>query len=209
METSTLIGKLVRLKALDAARDAALIARWGRDTEYLRQLDFEPARMWSEKKVKEWFEKELAEPKDSWFEFMIYTLADDKPIGFVGLDGVDVFNGDTWVGIGIGEPDYRGKGYGTDAMQLALRFAFRELNLHRVSLGVFEYNPRAIRSYEKAGFRHEGALRQNLNRDGRRWDVLHMGILRREWEQIQQAGAVQAAGVSLDGKENGNERLSA
>jgi RimJ/RimL family protein N-acetyltransferase len=86
------------------------------------------------------------------------------------------------VGIGIGEAEYRGKGYGTDAMQVILGFAFRELNLHRVSLSVFEYNPRAIRSYEKAGFRHEGRLRAEINRDGRRWDVLMMGILRTEWE---------------------------
>jgi len=57
-----------------------------------------------------------------------------------------------------------------------------ELNLHRVSLDVFEYNPRAIRSYEKVGFKHEGRVRQALNRDGRRWDILYMGILREEWE---------------------------
>jgi RimJ/RimL family protein N-acetyltransferase len=46
---------------------------------------------------------------------------------------------------------------------------------------VFEYNPRAIRSYEKAGFRHEGRERLFLNKEGRRWDMLFMGILREEW----------------------------
>ena len=56
-----------------------------------------------------------------------------------------------------------------------------EMNLRRVSLNVFEYNPRGIRSYEKAGFRHEGRQRQYLNRDGRRWDIVYMGILREEW----------------------------
>jgi RimJ/RimL family protein N-acetyltransferase len=92
-------------------------------------------------------------------------------------------HGDTFVGIGIGEPDYRGKGYGTDAMRVILRFAFMELNLHRVSLDVFEYNPRAIRSYEKAGFVIEGRKRRVVNRDGRRWDDIYMGILREEWER--------------------------
>ena len=48
-------------------------------------------------------------------------------------------------------------------------------------LNVFEYNPRAIRSYEKCGFVLEGRRRQALNRDGRRWDLIHMGILREEW----------------------------
>lgn len=69
-------------------------------------------------------------------------------------------------------------------MRLALRFAFMELNLHRVTLDVFEYNPRAIRSYEKAGFREEGRRRQLLLRNGRRWDEIEMGILREEWLKL-------------------------
>jgi RimJ/RimL family protein N-acetyltransferase len=52
---------------------------------------------------------------------------------------------------------------------------------------VFEYNPRAVRSYEKAGFRVEGRTRQWLNRGNRRWDVIHMGILRSEWEEMVDA----------------------
>jgi RimJ/RimL family protein N-acetyltransferase len=66
-------------------------------------------------------------------------------------------------------------------MNILLRFAFTEINLRRVTLTVFEYNPRAIRSYEKAGFRHEGRARKVVNKEGRRWDVLYMGILREEW----------------------------
>jgi RimJ/RimL family protein N-acetyltransferase len=66
-------------------------------------------------------------------------------------------------------------------MKVILRYAFTEVNLQRVSLTVFEYNPRAVRSYEKTGFRHEGRFRQFLNRENRRWDMLFMGILRDEW----------------------------
>ena len=66
-------------------------------------------------------------------------------------------------------------------MRVILRYAFTELNLHRVSLGLFEYNPRALRSYEKAGFKMEGRMRGTLHREGRRWDDLYMGILRTEW----------------------------
>jgi RimJ/RimL family protein N-acetyltransferase len=64
---------------------------------------------------------------------------------------------------------------------MILRYAFMEVNLRRVTLTVFEYNPRAIRSYEKAGFRHEGRLRKLLHRDGNRYDELFMGVLREEW----------------------------
>jgi len=76
-----------------------------------------------------------------------------------------------------------GKGYGTDAMRVLLRFAFTEINLHRVSLTVFGYNPRAIRSYEKAGFVVEGRARQRLRRDGQWWEVVYMGILKDEWKE--------------------------
>ena len=93
-------------------------------------------------------------------------------------------HGEGWVGIGLGERDYWGNGYGTDAMRLMLRFAFDELNLWRVSLGVFAYNPRAIRSYEKAGFRREGLVRGDCRRDGQRWDSVFMGILRDEWLKL-------------------------
>jgi RimJ/RimL family protein N-acetyltransferase len=87
------------------------------------------------------------------------------------------------MGISLGDREYWGKGYGSDAMRLLLRYAFHELNLHRVSLNVFEYNPRAIRSYEKVGFVHEGRMRKFLNREGKRWDILYMGITRQEWER--------------------------
>ncbi len=85
------------------------------------------------------------------------------------------------MGISIGDPKDWGKGYGTDAMRILLRYAFIELNLHQVTLLVFEYNPRAIRSYEKAGFRVRGRMRKVVNRDGRRWDAIAMSIIRQEW----------------------------
>jgi len=184
MKQDLLSGEVVRLVAPNPETDAEYLARWARDSEYLRLLDFDPARQWSIKKHKEWLEKDLVETeKSDNFFFMVRTLADDRLIGLVGLDGILWNHGTAWVGIGIGEREYWGKGYGTDAMQTILRYGFDELNLHRVSLSVFEYNQRAIRSYEKAGFVIEGRIRQCLRRDGRRWDLIFMGILREEWER--------------------------
>jgi RimJ/RimL family protein N-acetyltransferase len=122
------------------------------------------------------------------FFFMIRALQDDRIIGEIGLDGVSWSNGNAWVGISIGEKEYWGKGYGTDALQVLLRYAFTELNLHRINLTVFEYNPRAIRSYEKAGFVHEGRERKALLRGGQRWDMIYMGILRKDWEMQDKSG---------------------
>ena len=90
-------------------------------------------------------------------------------------------HGDSVVSIALGEPEYWGKGLGTEAMRLCLRYAFTELNLDRVTLWVFGYNQRAIRSYEKAGFMKEGVIRGMLAREGQRHDVHIMGILREEW----------------------------
>ena len=126
-------------------------------------------------------EKEVQEISPASYYFSIRTLADDKLIGELGLDVINWSGRDAFVGLGIGETEYWSKGYGTDVMNILLRFAFTEINLRRVTLTVFEYNPRAIRSYEKAGFRHEGRMRKMLNKEGRRWDKLFMGILREEW----------------------------
>ena len=64
-----------------------------------------------------------------------------------------------------------------------MRFAFDELNLHRVQLTVFSYNERAIALYEKLGFQREGVYREHLQRDGRRYDMYLYGLLRHEWEK--------------------------
>jgi len=180
MNKDDLAGRLVRLVSYEADRHAALLAAWNNDSEYARLLNDTPAMLFNEKQAKEFVEKQGHE-----FFFMIQTLADEKVIGLVELDGIKWTFRETYVGIGLGEREYWGKGYGTDAMMLILRYAFQQLDLRRVSLTVYEYNPRAIRSYEKAGFQHEGRLRQALNRDGRRWDILMMGILRDEWEARQ------------------------
>jgi len=184
MNHDLLSGEKVQLVAPNPEMDAELFARWARDSEYLRMLDFDPARQWSIKKYKEWLEKDLVETeKSDNFFFLIRTLVEGRLIGLVGLDGILWNQGTAWVGIGIGEREYWGKGYGTDAMCTILRYGFDELNLHRVSLNVFEYNQRAIHSYEKSGFTVEGRMRQCLRRDGQRWDLIYMGILREDWER--------------------------
>ncbi|SIS80894.1 Acetyltransferase (GNAT) family protein [Kroppenstedtia eburnea] len=66
-------------------------------------------------------------------------------------------------------------------MEILLRFIFEEMNLHKVKLEVFEFNPRAIRVYEKCGFRQEGRLREEIFRYGRYHDVLVMGLLQEEY----------------------------
>lgn len=186
MSTGMFQGKLVRLSSEDPQVMAEAFSRWNQNSEYFRLLDSDPAHLWSVKKLKEWFEKELDSDFPEDLLFGIRTLAEDKLIGFIAFDGINWTDRDSYVAIGIGEPDFWSKGYGSDAMRLMLRYGFNELNLHRISLTVFEQNPRGIRSYEKCGFKHEGRIRDFLLRDGKRSDMLHMGILRSEWDKLGQ-----------------------
>ncbi len=187
MHNDIFCGKLVRLSAEDPETHAENWSKWGHDSEYGRLLDLDPVHLRSPKMIKEWLEKDLEKDPPGMWLFGIRTLADDKLIGFVDLSGASA-HGDAFVGIGLGERDYWGKGYGTEAMKLILRFAFVELGLHRVSLDVFDYNPRGVKSYEKAGFRREGVEREMIKRDGRRYDVIFMGVLCADW--LKQFGAV-------------------
>ncbi|RPJ23306.1 MAG: N-acetyltransferase [Chloroflexi bacterium] len=178
-------GELVRLTLEEPETRAKAEARWQRDTEYHRLIDGEPARLFSERKIKEWTEKQMeAGIQPERYSFSVRTLEEDRFIGFFGL-WVDLIHSEAWVGIGIGEREFWSKGYGTDMMKLCLQWAFTELCVERVSLGVHAYNPRAVRSYEKCGFRLEGRTRQDVMREGRRTDSLWMGILRGEWLQMQ------------------------
>jgi len=173
-------GKLVRLTTEEPETQAKYQVRWQRDSEFRRLADSDPTNVISEKKIKEWTEKRGEDDKPGRYPFSIRTLSDDKLIGFIGL-WADLTHGDAWVGIGIGEREYWGKGYGTDAMRLVLQYAFTEINLQRVSLALHSYNERALKSYEKVGFRLEGRTRGDQQREGKRTDTLWMGILRDEW----------------------------
>ena len=179
-------GTLVQLSAVDAQEFSRAFAGWRRDSEFMRLMDANTVRLASQKDSQNWVEKDLDEQQSNQHWFTIRTMADNKLIGDIGLYVVNWPGRDAFVGLGIGEREFWGKGYGTDAMNLILRYAFMEVNLRRVTLTVFEYNPRAIRSYEKAGFQHEGRMRQFLNKEGRRWDMFFMGILRDDWLERNQ-----------------------
>ena len=180
MSSDLFTGELVWLTAFNPEVDAAIIAPWSRDTEFHRLADNDAAYPRPVKSTREWLERS----SDHGFRFAIRTLRDDQLIGDTGVWIESWAHGEGWLGIAIGDRNYWGKGYGADAMRVLLRFAFGELNLRRVSLGVYAYNPRAMRSYEKIGFQREGLVRGDCLREGQRWDTVYMGILREEWQAL-------------------------
>jgi RimJ/RimL family protein N-acetyltransferase len=177
-------GSLVRLSDESPEVLAKAFTKWNQDSEQHRLADDDPAQLWSEKAIKENMEKR-AERTSQAFRFSIRTLADETLIGGVSLWVASWTHADAWMGISIGERDYWGRGYGTEAVRLILQYGFVELNLRRISLGLHEYNKRALKSYEKAGFTLEGRMRGEGWRDGVHYDSLWMGILREEWFAMQ------------------------
>ena len=175
-------GQKTKLRAIER-EDLPTFVRWFNDPEVRQYLAmYMPMSMAEEEK---WFERQL-EDQDSRI-FAIET-EDGVHIGNCGLHNFDWKNRRAYLGIVIGEKEYWGKGYGSDAVRTLLGFAFSEMNLHRVYLTVYDYNERAIRCYERCGFQHEGRQREARFSDGRYHDELMMAVLRKEFEAGQSGG---------------------
>ena len=93
-------------------------------------------------------------------DFIIYEQTTLRPIGLTELRNISFSNGTADYGILIGEQDCWGKGFGTETTILMLDYGFTILGLHNVMLGTYSYNKRAIRAYERAGFRIIGRRRE-------------------------------------------------
>jgi RimJ/RimL family protein N-acetyltransferase len=185
-----LTGSRVRLMAF-MPDDLPVLVRWYQDTEFLRLYDAEAAYPRTPKQLGEYIDEQQKSAKA--FIFAIRLLDRDEMIGYAELDGINWAQRAGWISLAIGDSAQRGRGHGTEAMRLLLRFAFDELNLYRVQLTVFGYNDHAIQLYEKLGFQREGAFREFLHRTGQRHDMLLYGLLRREWEASQAAGNAKSA----------------
>ncbi|KAF2172748.1 hypothetical protein M409DRAFT_16713 [Zasmidium cellare ATCC 36951] len=111
----------------------------------------------------------------------------DNPIGYIGLskpEEMQTMHRNTRVSINI-VPNYQGKGYGTEAIQWSLGWAFRVYGMHRVMLRVHERNQKALNLYRKLEFQEEGIWREHFWYEGRFWGCIQLGMLDRKWEEKQ------------------------
>jgi len=159
--------------------DLSHIRRWYRDPELARLTRYS-LRPMTDDELDRFFHSRLMSRES--VAYAIDTRDTGRLIGLTTFSNLDPDNGSVLFHINIGEPDAWGVGYGTEATELMLWLAFGRIGLHRVSLSVFGFNERAIRSYQKAGFHVEGRSREAIVRDGQRWDELTMGILAPEWQ---------------------------
>lgn len=176
-------GKNVRLRAL-RKEDIETINEIGNEEETIINLSTKvpaPLPLGVEQR---WYDEYIEKYNDDFIQFVI-EKHDGTIIGKCGTGHVDWKNACATVWIFIGSVENRGKGYGTEALDLLVNFIFNEMNMNRVQLWVFAFNERAVASYKKIGFQVEGRLEQELFRNGKYNDVLQMGILRREYDQRQ------------------------
>jgi RimJ/RimL family protein N-acetyltransferase len=183
IQTQLFEGQDIRFGPIDHEKDPEIEARWTHDSDFMRMMEVAPARPLSAvmvKKLYEKLEKQMEEDKNFYY-FSIRAREDDRLIGRAVIQWIEWSNDNGHIRLGIGAEADRGKGYGTRALRMLLRFAFAELNLFRVTATVPEYNEAPLALLKKFGFTQEVCRRKSLERDGRRWDLFVFGLLKDEW----------------------------
>ncbi|WP_204194274.1 GNAT family protein [Staphylococcus sp. GDY8P47P] len=158
----------INLRALKKS-DSNLILNWIKN-EKLRYL-IGTVYPITELEHENWFQNRMLEKDNRMF---VIDLDNEKSIGIVGFKNLDWVNRNSELFIYIGDEEYWGKGYGTQALELIIKFAFNNLNLHMLYLEVFSYNKNATKTYERLGFKQDGILRQSKFQDGKYYDKIIM-----------------------------------
>lgn len=170
-----LVGEKVYLAPYNK-EDAEIYANWLNDfkiTDYLGNSNKIVTLESEEKYLEEQIEAEAT--------FAIVELKEDKLIGSISLNNINHFKRKATLGIFIGDTDFRGIGYGTEAIQLILDYGFNYLNLNNINLDVIEFNERAINCYKKCGFTEMGRRRKCEFINGKYYDTIQMDILAEEF----------------------------
>jgi RimJ/RimL family protein N-acetyltransferase len=178
--------------------EEALVRKWMNDSANWPTLA--RSRPITQKDEIEALERLQADP--TCLHFGIVRSDDDRLIGMTGLHQIDWVARCACLGIVVGPRDVQGQGFGSAAVRLLLRYAFREQNLNRVWLTCYSHNERGIRTYKQAGFQLEGRLRQAKFREGKYRDELCFGMLREEWEAREAEAADQDGMRGLDRNES-------
>ncbi len=172
------------LTAIEPETDAAALAQWTSDSRYIPLFDEKPAFPMSEMQAKEMLEGILkeADEKRKTFWFAIRTADESELLGIIGLEWVDWANGSVYMALTMKDMDEYSQPSAKETMELIQRYVFHELQMHRLSLNVPEYNEGLIETLTALGFNIEVRKRETLYRFGKRWDSLHFGRLGKNWE---------------------------
>ncbi|HTK09365.1 MAG TPA: GNAT family protein [Ktedonobacteraceae bacterium] len=170
------IGERLYLRPLEPAQDNHLYSTWLNNEDIRRWFSVYPT---SDARGKERLENLYKDFRH--ILFGVVLKSDNTLIGLVGLKDINVLNQSAEFYVIIGDPAAWGKGYGTEATKLMVRYGFMELNLNRIQTQDMDENIGGQRADEKAGFKYEGTLREVIPRFGKFHDVRVYSLLRHEY----------------------------
>ena len=170
MHNKKIVGKKCYLSPIDE-NDFQKFAQWLNEPELSIYLETYNEIVTTQS------EKNRLDKAKNRHEYSIVELTNNELIGNCSLFRIDHLNQTAKTGLFIGRKDIWNKGYGTEALSLLLDYGFKALNLHNISLQVYEYNERAIKIYEKIGFKKIGIRREALYRNMKRHNIVYMDIL--------------------------------
>ncbi len=188
-KTAFLSGKMVNLRPFSKA-DIPTLTRWINDPGI---RDFIAAYLpQTEKQEEEWFNKLGSSDKNI---VLGIETKDGTLIGSMGVHEINWRDRVCSTGALIGEYEYWGKGYGTDAKMILLDYIFNRLNLHKVCSAVIEFNKRSLHYSLHCGYKIEGRKRKHIFCQGRYWTRIELGLFREDWlpiwKKYQKTGKVR------------------
>ncbi|MFZ0216544.1 MAG: GNAT family protein [Candidatus Dormiibacterota bacterium] len=169
-------GRVVLLRPI-AEDEISTMLPWFADPAVLRLLGG-PMIAPSPTQAKEEWEKSGRDR-----ETVVWGLEHEgRLVGQMSIFRIDWISATAMTGTAIGDRTVWRKGIATEAMQLRTAYAFRQLNLHKLDSGYYETNVGSGEAQRRAGYREVGRLRDDLYRDGRRYDLILTEVLRGDWE---------------------------
>jgi RimJ/RimL family protein N-acetyltransferase len=189
----------LRLTPIDPEKDAQAVASWTYELETAARLrEEQPARPMAVFEVKKLYERWQKDADESNRQFLFAIRlrneqqrdGQETPEGIIGvlrIKRIEWVHGAAFLDLIMGEPDLW-QNFAREALDLALRYAFDELSLFRVTAVIAEHNQPANELFEQANFTLEVRQRQAVYWDKRAWDKLYFGLLRPEWKMQQLAG---------------------
>ena len=172
-------GKKVILRPFEKATDLEQTVRWvnSKDVRYFiaRYLPI------SRDEEGDWFDGLKKREGD-----ILLAIEIKEPrefIGVIGIHKIDFHNGTATTGTIIGEKRFWGKGYGTEAKMLLLKYAFEELGLRKICSAAIAYNKRSLAYSKKCGYVVEGVLKEHILKGGTYWDEVLLAVFRKGWKK--------------------------
>lgn len=162
--------------------DIPIINKWRNKEELVKYLGA-PYRYINLDVEYQWYENYLRTRNNNIRAVIVSSEKEKEVLGLVSLTNIDTIHRSAVFHIMIGEQDNREKGIGYFATIKILKHAFNDLNLNRVELTVLESNTRAIKLYEKVGFKKEGIKRKSVYKNGQFLDMIMMSILKEEFNK--------------------------